>query len=664
MRAVRRAFPRFGMVAIAAVLLGTYAVAEPVTTVRITSPLGRTGISGAIHIVAQVVTTAPNGIVPVRFVVDGQVIGEDLDGPPYFVEWSDDNPYEPREIRAEADDGSGTIASDSVSLEPLEVVEETQVSSVLVEASVADRVGRSVASLGAGDFRLFEDGAAQTLDLVQLQRVPTQFTLLIDGSQSMSRRIDLVHATARRITARLRDGDMVTVAPFRKSIDTMTGPTNDAPTIAAAIAAIKATGGTAILDALAALPGKFAHAEGRQAIILVTDGYDEHSHTAFAEALAKLKQVQATIFVIGIGGVAGVSLKGETLLRQIAQQTGGRAFFPSREEQLPEVYDTITADVHSRYLLTYTPSHQEPDGRFRKIRVTVSDPQLSVRARDGYFAPAPPPIRPTIEFSANGDRDDGDPLAAGDLELSEDDVPQAIEAFQEATAPISIALALDASGSIKPVLEPLKEAARTFIAALRPADPLALVQFADAVTFAHWLSTNRQASLEAIDAQKAAGGTALWDALHASIGLLQREGGRKAIVVVTDGRDENNPGTAPGSAHTLQEVLAKVAETDTTIYAIGLGAKVDRAALQRIADDSGGAAYFPDDVSALAEQYRRVIDDLRRRYVITYTSTNSTRDGGWREVRIASRKPGVVIRSRHGYTAPLVTVPGAIRGPQ
>ncbi len=113
-----------------------------------------------------------------------------------------------------------------------------------------------------------------------------------------------------------------------------------------------------------------------------------------------VKKLQATIFVIGIGGVAGVSLKGETLLRQIAKQTGGRAFFPSREEQLPNVYDTIVADVHSRYLLTYTPSQQELDGRFRKIRVVVPDPQLTVRARDGYFAPQAAADPPDASSSA------------------------------------------------------------------------------------------------------------------------------------------------------------------------------------------------------------------------------------------------------------------------
>ena len=260
---------------------------------------------------------------------------------------------------------------------------------------------------------------------------------------------------------------------------------------------------------------------------------------------------------------------------------------------MPDVYETIAADVHSRYLLTYTPSQQAPDGRFRSIRVVVPDSEFTVRARDGYQAPSPPPIRPTIEFSARGEGNNGTSLTLQDLELVEDEVPQTPDVFQEVNGSISIALVLDSSGSIRPVLEPLKAAARAFVTALRPTDPLALVSFGDSVTFDHWLSTVRKTTLDAIDAHPAAGGTALWDALYDSIDMLDTEQGRKAVVVVTDGRDENNPGTAPGSKHTLEQVIERVGDTETSVYTIGLGANVDRVALQRVADESGGAAYFP-----------------------------------------------------------------------
>jgi VWFA-related protein len=629
--------------------------ALPETSVRLTSPLGRTGFTGTIRIVAQVVTPAPGGILPVRFLVDGKPLKEDVDGAPYVAEWVDENPYEKREISVEVDDGLSGVVRDRVVLEPLEVVEETSVASVLVETIVTDKTGRAIATLAANDFTLHEDAVRQTLDLAQLQRLPTTFTLLVDSSQSMARRIDLVRKTARRLSSRLQPGDMVAVAPFRRGVESFTGPTNDAATIAEAILAVRAEGGTAIADSLAELPAMLPRGAGRNVVILVTDGYDEHSEKPVNAALEALKQLYATVYVIGIGGVAGISLKGELLLRQVAAQTGGRALFPSREEQLPEVHEAIAADVYSRYLLTYTPTNQVPDGTYRTIRVDVADPSYKVVARKGYTAPRPPPIRPTIEFSATAvEPGAAVALGAADLTVTEDGVAQRVESFQEANAPISIVLAMDASGSIKPALQAVKDAALSFVGALRADDPLALVQFSDDVVFAHDFSTKRQLSLDAIAAHRALGGTALWDALHGSMALLQRQEGRRAVVVVTDGRDENNPGTGPGSTHTVADALARAQESDTTVYAIGIGPRVDRDALQRIADISGGAAYFPDDVSTLSEQYQRIIEDLRRRYLLTYTSTNSKRDGAWREVAITATQPGITIRSRGGYTAPEV----------
>jgi hypothetical protein len=133
---------------------------------------------------------------------------------------------------------------------------------------------------------------------------------------------------------------------------------------------------------------------------------------------------------------------------------------------------------------------------------------------------------------------------------------------------------------------------------------------------------------------------------------LQQAKGRRAIVVVTDGRDENNPGTAPGSIRTQQEVLELLPQTETIVYTIGLGSKVDRPFLEKIARLSSGESYFPDDVEGLRADYRRVVENLRRRYVVSYTSTNSVRDGAWRKVEIRSRLDEVEVTSLGGYFAP------------
>jgi VWFA-related protein len=626
-------------------------------TVRITSPLGRTGVPGVIRVVAQVATDAPKGVVPVHFFVDGQSIGDDTDGPPYVVEWEDANPYEPREIRVDVEDGKGGVISDRVSLPALEVIEETSVSSVLIEATVVDEQGKYISSLGKDDFHLTEDGVSHALDMVQLQSLPTTFTLLIDSSQSLHRRIDMVKAAAKRLATRLRPGDRVIVAPFKTTVESTTGPTDDGQTIADAISAIKASGGTAILDALKTLPDLFNQVEGRHVVVLLTDGYDEKSTTTYSEAMSALQKLQATVYVVGIGGVAGISLKGETLLRKIAQQMGGRAFFPMRESELPDVHAAVAADAYHRYVISYTPLKQDADGSFRAIALTTPNPAYRVRAREGYFAPKPPPVKPTLEFAAGYGANRSGSLGAGDLVVVEDGVVQQVDSFEEAVAPISIAMVFDTSGSMRRALPSAQAAARAFVNALRPTDPLSFVRFADRVVVEHEFSDKRATTLEAIDRLQAVGGTALWDALHDSMLALKQRTGRRAIVLLSDGRDENNPGTAPGSEHTLAEVLALVRDTDTIVYAIGLGANVDKPALERIAALSGGAASFPADVTALEGEYLRVIDALRQRYVVGYTSTNAKRDGAWRSVVIAAKPAGVTIRSSGGYFAPQKAVP-------
>lgn len=137
-----------------------------------------------------------------------------------------------------------------------------------------------------------------------------------------------------------------------------------------------------------------------------------------------------------------------------------------------------------------------------------------------------------------------------------------------------------------------------------------------------------------------------------AVSRLKQADGRHAIVVLTDGRDENNPGTAPGSRHTLADVLAEVHDVDVAVYTIGLGSKVDRNVLEQVASASGGESFFPQTVGELAEQYRRVIDHLRQRYVVSYISTNPKRDGEWRNVEVIPNDSTLTIRSRGGYVAP------------
>jgi Ca-activated chloride channel homolog len=621
-------------------------------SVRITSPMGRTGTAAAVRIVAQVQygDSTPPG--QVRFFVDQQLLGA-VQQPPYALEWVDENPFERREIAVEAVDSLGRAVTDRVVLDPFEVTEVADVASVLLEASVQDKRGRFVKDIDGSAFSVFEDGVKQSLDLVSQEAVGATFALLVDSSASMSRRMDFVQRTAATLAGYMTVRDHMLIAPFAKDIRAVTGPTSDRATIVEAVRAIRPEGGTAILDSLAKVPQILASAEGRRAVVLITDGYDENSSSSFAEALAAVKASGATVYVVGIGGVAGISIKGERLLRQLAVETGGRFFFPSRDAELAEVHDVLTRDVQNRYLISFTPQNQKADGTWRALTVTTADPEHVVRTRPGYLARKPPPIRPVIEFTAADGVGQYLDLTAGDIEILENGVVQKVELFQEAVEPVSIVLALDASGSMKKKESDVIASAREFVSALRPQDKLAVVLFSDHAVFTHDLTDRREAALAALDLYRASGGTALYDTLAEALLHLKHAQGRRVVVVMTDGRDENNPGTGPGSVRQFRDVAGLIKETGALMFGIGLGVNVDQDPLEAIARLSGGRAFFPSEVTELPAQYHRVVDDLRRRYVVGYSSSHIQHDGSWRNVEIRIKdRPTATVRSAGGYVAP------------
>jgi Ca-activated chloride channel family protein len=621
-------------------------------TLKITSPLGRTGIPGTIRIVARLDGEQPAEPPHVSFFIDKLHLADDTDGPPYEALWTDENPFEPREISVRAEFSSGAVLTDTLALNALVVSEAVEVMSIAIEASVVDAKGRFVRDLKASDFTLLENAEAQAIDLVSQRRQPALFALLVDSSQSMALRYEAVRAAASQLLEPLHPDDAVIVAPFSREITTVTGPTTDHQTVLEAISAIRPTGGTAILDAVQQMVKGLPTGYERRAVILVTDGYDEHSTAQFEATIAALRASNVTMYVIGIGGVAGISLRGEKLLSQLAEQTGGRAWFPRDRRRLVEAYATTAEDVQQRYLLTYTPSNQRRDGTLRTISVRTNTPDLVVRARESYTAPMAPPVRTSLEFTAIGEGQLSAELTPEDLIVTEDGVPQKVDTFQEAVLPVTFMLALDASGSMTRSAERALEAARGFVMSLRAEDKLGMIMFADRAEYVHSPMVQRDESIKAIDQYKVKGGTALYDAVYDSLAQLSDVNGRRVVVVVTDGRDENAASNGPGSLRGWEDVLRKLDQTDATVYPVGVGTNVDRERLQDLADRSGGTAYFPQDVGALAADYHKILDELRRRYVVGYESTNRARNGAWRKVEVKVRHRDVAIRSRGGYFAP------------
>ena len=254
--------------------------------------------------------------------------------------------------------------------------------------------------------------------------MPATFALLIDSSQSMSRRIDFVReaaSTTGRIPAPAGPN-------AGRAVLTDAGShhrSHQRPEDGGRVDRTRVLQGRHRNSRLARRTGShLGTIEGRRAIVLITDGYDEHSAKRYDETLAAVRAAQATVYVVGIGGVAGISIRGERFLKELAAETGGRAFLPSREEQLELVHDALASDVQNRYLLSYTPLNQTHDGTWRKITVETGEATHKVRARSGYFAPKPPPVRPSIEFTVTDSERRFIDVAAGDLVVEENGVEQ------------------------------------------------------------------------------------------------------------------------------------------------------------------------------------------------------------------------------------------------
>ena len=256
-------------------------------------------------------------------------------------------------------------------------------------------------------------------------------------------------------------------------------------------------------------------------------------------------------------------------------------------------------------------------------------------------------------------------LGRDDFTLLEDGVPQTLTHFSAARTPITIALLIDASNSMRlgERIAHARKGAEDFVDAVEPGDRLMVFWFDDTLHGDTTPVTDRGAARERIRGIAPGGGTALYDALYTTATRLRDIDGRRAIVLLSDGRDQALTENEPGSLHLFEEALETAHRSEAAIYAIGLGRHLDRETdlsgsrsvrdlLETFARQTGGRAWFPDRAGDLGEVYRRIADDLRQQYTLGYVSSNSTRDGRWRRIAVQVARPGLAVDARAGYYAP------------
>ncbi len=279
-------------------------------------------------------------------------------------------------------------------------------------------------------------------------------------------------------------------------------------------------------------------------------------------------------------------------------------------------------------------------------------------------------------------------LARGDFAVYEDDVKQTILSFEPATAPFSLVLLLDMSGSTNSFRSMLKQSAFRFLDALSPDDRVAVVSFNDKVVQLTDFTMDRRKMADAIELAEGKGGTELYKALSFALQKLSQEGKRrKAIVVLTDGIDtqmrkadseasynaqtdaEAIASIKPGANPALNSVLNAADRLGVTVYPLALPSgdpkrlalptpkqiaiyTSARTRLQALADRTGGRLNAINRLEDMGRLYAEVAADLRTLYSVTYQPAGErARDGRWRTIRVEVARTETLARTRPGYFA-------------
>jgi VWFA-related protein len=292
----------------------------------------------------------------------------------------------PRYLRAVAYLTDGSTAEDLVLLNAPGYQENVDVPLVEVYAAVKDAQGRPVLDLERQDFKVLDGGAPQ--QLVRFERVtdlPVTAALLLDTSASMVKSLpEAQRAALGFLQAILSPRDRAALIPFNESPRLAVKLTNDLPALAGALAALQAERGTVLWDSLVFGLHYLQGVRGQRALLLLTDGGDRSSHFSFDEALEYARRSGVTLYTVGLA-VAKLDLDTRKHLTRLAEETGGRSFFPDRASDLSAIYSRIQEELRSRYLLVYQPAAPGKPGEYRPVAVQVDRPGVTVEALRGYY---------------------------------------------------------------------------------------------------------------------------------------------------------------------------------------------------------------------------------------------------------------------------------------
>jgi len=271
---------------------------------------------------------------------------------------------------------------------------------VLLDVTVVDPANKPAMDLKQDEFAVTEDKLPQKIEFFSREQVPVSLVFAIDTSGSMRPKLDTVVKASTNLVKEGRNGDEMAVIEFKDQPELLEEFTGDVNDVIDTLNGLVASRQTAMLDALY-LAADYAGKEGknrRKAVLLVTDGLDNDSYYKFNEVVNHLREIDVQIYLIGFvsdldrdSGLFKKSAKdkAETLLNKLAEETGGKAFFPRELSEVHAIAEQISTDLRTQYSIGYYPSNYKKDGSFRAVKVQVNSGsrRLIARTRNGYTAP-------------------------------------------------------------------------------------------------------------------------------------------------------------------------------------------------------------------------------------------------------------------------------------
>lgn len=256
----------------------------------------------------------------------------------------------------------------------------------------SDRDGL-IKDLTKDDFQILEEGKPQTIQFFAQgdvsARMPLRLGLLLDVSGSMGLDIDMARSAAIKFMNAVEHAKDITLVDFDTEVRLARYSPDDFPRLIERIRGKKPDGWTALYDALGVYLNGMAMEDGQKVLVLYTDGGDTRSRMSMTQIIDLMKWIDVSVYAIGFVEHQGSGrIEQRMRLEQLANATGGAAYFPTSKEQVAEFYEKILAELNGRYTLGYISTSTAKPG-FRKVDIKVTNPaykNVKIRARNGYYA--------------------------------------------------------------------------------------------------------------------------------------------------------------------------------------------------------------------------------------------------------------------------------------